>query len=71
MITAGHGVLCQKYRILLSAKQSSNNYLELSKKKKKLGEYDTVTLTMLYVKVRHDMVLQNSYINFLEAATMS
>ena len=50
---------CQKYRILLSARQRSNNYSELSKRKC-FGEYDTVTLTMLYLKVLHDMVSQNS-----------
>ena len=43
-------------KILLSARQRSNNYLELSKEK----VYDTVTLTMLYLKVVHDMVSQNS-----------
>ena len=29
-------------------------------KRKCFGEYDTVTLTMLYVKVLHDMLSQNS-----------
>ena len=48
----------QKYRIL-SARQRSNNYLELLKGNI-LGEYDAVTLTMLYLKVLHDMVSQNS-----------
>ena len=49
---------CQKYRILLSAKQRPNNYLELSKENV-YGEYDTITLTTLYSKVLHDMVSQN------------
>ena len=58
----------QKCRILLSARQKSNNYLELPSYS---GEYDAVTLTMLYLKVLHDLVPQNSSINFLEAATIS
>ena len=29
-------------------------------KRKCFGEYDAVTLNMLYLKVLHDMVLQNS-----------
>ena len=47
-----------------TAGQKSNNYLEL-------GEHDAVTLTMLYWKVLHDIILQNSQINFPEAAVMS
>ena len=61
---------CQKQRILLSARESSNNYLELSKENV-LGEYDAVTLTMLYLKGLHDIVSQNSSINFPEAVIMS
>ena len=49
----------QKLRIVLPVRQRSNNYIELSKENV-LGEYDAVTLTMLYVKVLHDMVSQNS-----------
>ena len=37
----------------------SSNYLEPSKENIS-GEYDAVTLTMLYFKVLHDMVSQNS-----------
>ena len=40
-------------------------------KRKCFGEYDFVTLTMLYLKVLHDMVSQNHSINFSEAAIMS
>ena len=50
---------CKKYRILLSARQRSTNYLELSKENVS-GKYDAVTLTMLYLKVLHNMVSQNS-----------
>ena len=57
----------QNCRILLSARQKSNNYLELPSYS---GEYDAVILTMLYLKVLHDLVPQNSSINFLEAATI-
>ena len=46
---------CQKYRILLSARQRSNNYLEPTKENV-LGEYDALTLTMHYLKVLHDMI---------------
>ena len=49
----------QKQRIRLSARQRSSNNLEPSKANV-LGEYDAVTLTMLYLKVLHDMVPQNS-----------
>ena len=45
---------CQKYRILLSARQRYYNYLELSKKC--FGGYDAVALTMLYLKVLQDIV---------------
>ena len=45
--------------ILLSERQRPSNYVE-SSKENFLGEYDVVTLTMLYVKVLHDMVSQNS-----------
>ena len=54
----------------LSAKQSSNNYLQLSKKIC-FEEYDGVTLAMLHFKVLHDMVSQNPKINLSEAAIMS
>ena len=50
---------CEKYTILLSARERSNNYVRAFKRKC-FGEYDTVTLTMLYLKVLHDMVSQNS-----------
>ena len=40
------------------SKESSSNYFERSKENV-LGEYDAVTLTMLYLKVLHDMVSQN------------
>ena len=39
--------------------------------RKRFGEYDFVTVTMLYLKVLHDVVSQNSYVNFSEAAIMS
>ena len=55
---------------MLSARQRSNNYLAPSKENV-LGENDAVTLTMLYLKVLHDMVSQNSQINFSDAAIMS
>ena len=45
-------------------------YLEPSEENV-LGECDAVTLNMLYLKVLHDMVSQNSEINFSEAAIMS
>ena len=44
---------------LLSARQMSNNYLELSKRKC-FWEYDAVTLTMIYLKVLHNIISQNS-----------
>ena len=37
----------------------SSNYLEPSKENV-FGEYDAVTLTMLYLKVLQDMIPQNS-----------
>ena len=40
-------------------------------KRKIFGEYDVVTVIMLYLKVLHDVVSQNSYINFSEVAIMS
>ena len=40
-------------------------------KRKCFGKYDVVTLSMLYLKVLHDIVSQNSSINFSEAAIMS
>ena len=46
-------------QILLSARQTSSNYLE-PLKENVLGEYDAVTLTMLYLKTLHDMVSQIS-----------
>ena len=49
----------KKWRILLSARQRSNNYLEPSKENV-LGEYGVVTLTMFYLKVLHDIASQNS-----------
>ena len=48
-----------KQRFRLSARQRSSNYLEPSKENV-LGEYDGVTLTMLYLK-SYDMVSQNSF----------
>ena len=56
--------------MLLSAKQMSNKYLELSKENGS-KEYNAVTLNMLYLKDFYDMVSQNSSINFSEAAIMS
>ena len=50
---------CQKYRILLSARQRSNKLLRTFKRKC-FWEYDAVTLTMIYLKILHDMVSQNS-----------
>ena len=50
---------CQKYRILLSARQRSNKLLRAFKRKC-FWEYDAVTLTMIYLKILHDMVSQNS-----------
>ena len=50
----------QKKRILLSARQASSNYLEPFSKENVLGEYDAVTLTILYLKVLYDIVSQNS-----------
>ena len=41
-----------------AARQRSNNYLEPNENV--LGEYDTVTLTMFYLKVLNDLVSQNS-----------
>ena len=51
------------------ARQRSNNYLELSKESV-LGNNDAVTLNMIYLKVLHDIVSQNSLIKFSEAAIM-
>ena len=45
----------QKERILLSPRQKSSSYLEPSKENI-FGEYDAVTLTMLYLKVLRDIV---------------
>ena len=56
-----------KVRILLPAKQRSSNYLEPSKENV-WGEYDAATLTMLYLKVLHDMVSPNYQIVFSNAA---
>ena len=47
-----------KVKVPAVSKQRTSNYLEPSKKYV-LGEYDAVTLTMLYLKV-HDIVSQNS-----------
>ena len=41
--------------ILLSPRERSNNYLGLSRENV-LGEYDSVTFTMPYLKLRHGMV---------------
>ena len=42
----------QKYRILLSTRKRSNNYSWLTPFKRKcFGEYDAVTLTILYLKL--------------------
>ena len=49
----------QKQIILLLARQRSSNYLEPSKVNV-LEEHNTVTLALLYLKVLHDMVSQNS-----------
>ena len=51
--------VCIIKTILLSTRQMSSNYLE-SSKENVLGEYDAVTLSMLYLRVFHDMVSQNS-----------
>ena len=48
-----------KVRILLSARQRSSN-LRKTSKENVLGDYNAVTLKMLYLKVLHDMVSQNS-----------
>ena len=40
-------------------------------KRKNFGEYDTVTLTMFYLKFRHDKVSQNYSTNLLEASIMN
>ena len=48
----------QKQRILLSARQRSSNNLEPSKANVS-GEYDAVTLTILHLKILHDIVPQN------------
>ena len=48
----------------------SSSYLE-SSKENVLGAYDAVTLIMRYLKVLHVMVLQNSQIDFSDAAIMS
>ena len=52
----------QKQRILLSAGQGPSNNLQPSKTKNFFfgGEYDAVTVNMLYLKAPHDMVSQNS-----------
>ena len=47
----------------VSARQRPSNYLE-SSKENVLGEYDAATWTMVYLKVLHDMISQNSLINF-------
>ena len=48
----------------------SSNYLEFSKETF-WQKYNTVTLTMAYLEVLHDMLSQSSYINFSDAAIMS
>ena len=40
-------------------------------KRKNFGKYDTVTLTMFYLKFRHDKVSQNNSTNLLEASIMN
>ena len=52
----------QKKRILLSARQSSNNYLK-DLKENVLGN-GAVRLTMLHLKVLHDMVSQILHLFF-------
>ena len=56
-------------KVKIPARQRSNNYLELSKESV-LGNNDAVTLNMIYLKVLHDIVSQNSLIKFSEAAIM-
>ena len=51
--------VCIIKTILLSTRQMSSSYLEPSKENV-LGEYDAVTLSMLYLRVLQDMVSQNS-----------
>ena len=66
-----NSMTCRKYRILLSARQRSNKLLRAFRGKC-FGEYDTVTLTLLYLKVLHDMAWQNSHkINLSETDIMS
>ena len=48
----------------------SSNYLEPSKENV-LGKYDAVILILHHLKVLHDMVLKNYYINFSDAAIIS
>ena len=61
----------QKLRILLSASERPNNYLLTAFKIKCFGQYDTVTLTIPYLKVLHHKISQNSAISFSEGAIMS
>ena len=56
--------ICQK----VCQRQRSDNYLELSKENM---EYESVTLTILYLEVLHDMVSKNCLVNFSKAAVMS
>ena len=60
-------------KILKSCCQQGEGLTITSSFQKKIffEEYNAVTFTMLYLKVLHDMVSQNSSINFSEAAIMS
>ena len=49
---------CQNYRILLLARQRSNKLIRAFKRKC-IGEYDAVTLTIFYLKVLPDIVSRN------------
>ena len=51
--------LLDQSKVKNAAFSKSNNYLELSKKTV-LWNNHSVTLTMIYLKVLHDMVSQNS-----------
>ena len=51
------------------ARQMTSNYLE-PLKENILGEYDAVIVITLYLRVLHDMVSQNSEINFSDAAIL-
>ena len=58
--------LVDRFQDLLKVKNSAVSKAKvksLLKAFKSFGEYDAVTVTMLYLKVLHDMVSQNSEIN--------